>query len=300
MEPDRLHKLVKAQEVIDEYRKRCPSLFYKPHGGGQVQFHSARQVVRAMFPGNGWGKTRAMGTEAAWWIDHAHPYQETPDWPCIVIWFCTEFRQFELLRTQLEGECLSRGWNWNEQKHRYRWPNGAEMYVASYDRSWTHLQGINPDLICFDEMPPLALWREMLQRRRGKRKTRFVVAATATEGETWAEPEIFKPWQTHHEAEGLSIDQAREAQTHEWYWVWEHGGIDDNPGADAGDRKWYHSRTWSSAEEKRVRLFGGFGSYNGMPVFDPEALNLAFAALAKGRLVSLVVKHDRSHAPSAA
>lgn len=286
--PD-LIRLASASEMIEEARRRQPSLFYRPHNNGQIQFHSSRHVIRAMFPGNGWGKTRAMGTEVAWWLDHAHPYQDTPTWPIQAIWFCAEFRQFEILRVQLETECFSAGWVWNEQKHTYRWKGGDTMFVASYDRSWTHLQGINPDLILFDEQPPLPLWREMLQRRRGRRKTRFAVAATATEGESWMESEIYKPWVMHHEQQGLSIDRARDAQTHEFTWVWEHGGIDDNPGADAGDRRWYHTRTWASAEEKRVRLFGGFGSYNGMPVFDRDALNLAFSRLAKGRICSLVV-----------
>jgi hypothetical protein len=96
--------LLRDLEILEQAREKQPSLFYRPHDRGQIQFHKSPHIVRAMFPGNGWGKTRAMGTEVAWWIDHDHPYQPTPAWPVQIIWFCREFRQFDILKAQLETE----------------------------------------------------------------------------------------------------------------------------------------------------------------------------------------------------
>lgn len=290
-----------AWDLVESLRRRCPSLFYQPHDHGQVQFHQSTHTVRCLFPGNGFGKTRAVGTEAAWWIDHKHPYQTTPSWPIVAIWYCALYSQYEVLRPQLEEECLSAGWTWNEQKHRYEWPNDGRLYVFSCDTDWRGRMGFNPDLVIFDEQPPLALWREMTMRRRGKRSTRYCFAATAVDGESWMETEFYHPWLEHHKAAGVGLTQARQVQTHPRYWLWEIGGIDDNPGANADQRAWFHERTWSSAEEKRVRLRGGFGRFNGMPVFDAGAMSrmldeitAAEQVRGRSRLCSLVTSAGAS------
>jgi hypothetical protein len=57
-------------ELLDALPQDRPSEFCEPHERGQVQFHAAPHIVRAMFPGNGFGKTRAAGTEANWWLTH--------------------------------------------------------------------------------------------------------------------------------------------------------------------------------------------------------------------------------------
>jgi hypothetical protein len=50
---------------------RRPSDFYRPHTGGQRQFHQAPHIVRCLFPGNGFGKTTAAGNEVNWWVTTA-------------------------------------------------------------------------------------------------------------------------------------------------------------------------------------------------------------------------------------
>lgn len=267
--PESMVRGTKAAGVLAAYRQHKPTRWYTPHQQGQEQFHASKHTIRCLFPGNGWGKTTAAGCEVAYWVEHKHPYQPTPQWPVQILWFAQEFRQWELLRPQIEAECLPAGWNWNDQKHRYEWGDGSMVWVISCDRDWTYIQGINPDLCVFDEQPPLKLWREMQMRRRGRRKTRYIFAATATEGESWMEKELWQPWLDAH---GGSGEQARKEQRHEHIWVWDRGGIDSNPGADETDRKWYHQTTWSSDEEKRVRLHGGFGRFNGRPVFSLEGL----------------------------
>jgi phage terminase large subunit-like protein len=299
---DQAEEIAEALAAMEEAVRLRPTLAYRPHDfdeagrpTGQLQFHQARHVVRAMFPGNRWGKTRAMGSEAAWWIDHAHPYQPTPSGPVIILWFCPEFRQFDILRPQLEGECLTAGWRFNDQKHLYTWPDKSLLYILSYDRSWEHVQGINPDMVCFDEEPPLKLWREMMMRRPGRRATRYCLAATATKGETWMESTIFGPWRDHHEEQGVNLADAKIVQSHPYSWVWDEGSIEDNPGVRVEDRAWVDSITWSGDAEAKVRRRGGFARFNGNPVFLQKWIDalLADAALADSerggsRIVSVV------------
>ena len=257
-----------------------PLGWYISHQRGQRQFHEAPHIIRALWPGNGFGKTRAAGSEAAWWIAHRHPYQKTPRWPVQLIWCAETYKQFGILREQLQAECFGpersmwapKGWKYNKSEHRYDWPDGSSLWLISGDASWTHVQGINPDLVLFDEEPPRALWNEMRMRRRGKRKTRYCFAATATQGLTWMYSEVYLPWLRFHQELGLDELAAMREQKHFLTWAWPRGGIDDNPGADQGDRDYYHAQTFASDAEKQVRLGGGFADFSGLPVFDPAGL----------------------------
>ena len=218
----------------------------------------------------------------------AIPSSRSPRRPLIVIWCCETFKQFKILRSQLEAECFDRPWTFNKVDHTYSFTGGqipgSQMFLVSGDSSWTHIQGINPDLVIFDEEPPEALWNEMKMRRRGLRKTRYVFAATATQGMTWMHRDLYLPWLQHHAEAGPDRDRRRwTSRRHPRLWVWARGGINDNPGADAGDRDWYASQTFNSDAERQVRLGGGFADFTGTPVFDLRALEIQKPNLLDGQ-----------------
>jgi hypothetical protein len=277
----------RAAAVAEAY----PVTTYVPHQGGQAQFHAAPHTVRALYPGNGFGKTRAAGSEVAYYIYRLHPHLTPPDWPLIVVWCAETFKQFKILRSQLESECFGprrgpvypHGWLFNQSDNVYTWPGGDQMFLVSGDSDWRHVQGVNPDLVVFDEEPPAQMWREFQMRRRGKRKTRYIFAATATGGMTWMYDEIYLPWLDHHKLLQLTETQAIHEQKHPTIWCWPTGGIADNPGADQSDRDWYTSRRFGSKAEKAVRLGGGFRDFAGQMVFDEEGLELQRRGLAEGR-----------------
>lgn len=293
---------IELTEAVESNRIHEPTRFYRSHAEGQRQFHQAPHIIRALWPGNGFGKTRAMGTEAAWWATHRHPWQVTPKWPVVIIWACETYKQFEILRAQLDSECFGPergpatpgGWKFEKKNNCYVWPDGSKMFLISGDGSWTHIQGINPDLCCLDEEPPGKLWSELRMRRRGRRKTRFCFAATATQGLTWMYRDLYVPWLKHHQAAGMTVDQAVEAQTHPLTWAWPMGGIASNPGADAGDRAYYAAQTFASEAERSVRLFGGFADFSGQPVFDLAAMESMWSELTDGETGTLspVLKDD--------
>ncbi|WP_428936908.1 hypothetical protein [Fontivita pretiosa] len=285
-------QLAWRQQVCEKHRRLRPADYYNPHHGGQLQFHKAPHTVRCLFPGNGFGKTTAAGVEVNWWVTHSHPWQQIPRRPLIVIWCCETFKQFKILRTQLEEQCFDRPFRFNKGDNLYSFEGGpfpgSQMFLVSGDASWTHVQGINPDLVIFDEEPPEALWNEMKMRRRGLRKTRYCFAATATRGMTWMYRDLYVPWLKHHADQGLDELAAMCAQTHPTLWVWPRGGIDSNPGADRGDRAWYHSQTFNSDAERSVRLGGGFADFSGTPVFDLFALEQQLKNLQDGQVGAFV------------
>lgn len=267
-----LKRLHLARVLLDR-RGRSPIDWYEPHAHGQMQFHKALHKYRLLFPGNGWGKTTAMGAEAHWWATHTHPYQLTPPWPILSVWFVKLRVQFELIRQQLAETVMGSMATW--QNGHFRWPDGSKMYLGSADRGddWMKWAGAPLDLAMFDEPPPRRLWEEMTMRRRAKRKTRFVVAATAVDGDSWMEEVLYLPWLRHHQAMGMDEARAMAAQAFPSSFVWAMGGIQDNPAADQGDIDHYNEATAQMhPNERKVRLTGGFASWTGDPVFHPEAI----------------------------
>lgn len=277
---EQLRHRVELHQRVDLMRELRPWLFYKSGDTGQLQFHQAPHVYRCLWPGNGFGKTTAIGTEIAWWVHHCHPYQTTPRWPVNMVWCAETFKQFGMLRPQIEKDCFGperswrnpTGWKYNKSEHRYSWADGSVLWLISGDSEWTHVQGINPDAIWFDEEPPHALWNELKIRRRGAKKTRYHFAATATRGLTWMYRELYLPWLNLHQAMGLTEDQAMDTQQHPTTWAWTKGGIADNPGADRTDVAYYLNLEFASDAEKSVRMRGGFADFSGLPVFNAAAV----------------------------
>ncbi len=276
-------------DILDQVRRIRPSDFYEPHqvvehpeaareigqASGQLQFHESDHIVRVAAPGNGWGGTTAMGCEIDAWCRHTNRWQVTPDRPIVALWCCPQFKQFEIVKNNLIEYCFGTIPTYKEsgtKGPRFEWPDGSVCYIISYDRQWQYIQGIELDLCAFDEQPPRSLWGELQQRRRGKKKTRYICKATQTKGWSWMGEQIYKPWLEYHRDLGLTEDEAHDHQLHPEYWVWPSGGIHDNPVADQEDIEWYTSRPWRHARERKVRIWGGFESWIGDPVFDIDAL----------------------------
>ena len=271
---ERVRNKIAVRRMLRDRKGIRPSSDYRPHTGGQEQFHASVHNIRALFPGNGWGKTIALGCEIDHWCRHTSRWQPTPPWPLICLWFGKSQDQLDLQRQSLARHCFGPLVRYKESDDRFVWEDGSflQMGLASTASDWQRWQGIAADLIAFDEQPTLGLYREMQMRRRGERDTRYILAATATEGITWMYAEIAKPWLEFHQGLGLDEDAAMREQRHPSIFCWTKGGIDDNPGATEEQRRHYHSRTWSSEKERKVRLFGGFESWVGDPVFDEKAV----------------------------
>jgi len=268
-------RLIRIEQSLDRLASLRPRWNITPHSNGQIQCLQSRHKIRVAIPGNGWGKTTTMAMAVDMLIQKDDPFN--PDllapWPMVVVWVCQKFQQLDILRHQLEDEVWTRPYQWNQSKHKYVWPNGGELHIVSGDSDWEHIQGIPVDMVCFDEHPDRKLWNELMFRRRGKRKTRYMVAATMTLGMTWFIREVVQDWEQWHKLRGLTAEAARLEQTHPDVWVWDAGGIEDNPAMSADDVKHYKSISFASDKELRVRLKGGYADFSGDQVFDQDSLD---------------------------
>lgn len=256
-----------------DMRRDRPSNYYDPHKKGQDQFHRAPHRTRALFPGNRWGKTTALGVEVNCYVTHNQRFHAIPTHKTQVMWFCVDFGQFEALQPQLHARCFDAGYKYNETKHIYEWP-GGELLVKSDERDWKNIQGTNPDLIVIDEECPLELFRELGARTFGDRDTRIIVGATATTmSGSWMEKELYRKWLDLHLGMGLDERAAMLEQRHPEIWCWPRGGIGDNPSMDEAKVSRWKAQTWASEKEKKVRDEGGFETSVGDPVFDPSGID---------------------------
>ena len=268
----------------EERRTASPSQFYvmgrqdwPVEDRYHYSFHRSPHRIRALFLGNGSGKTSAAAIEANWWLQHQHPYQIDVNSivDVRVLWICQTFKQMDMLQTQLETECLSKGWRYDGTKHQYIWEKlRSKLTVFSNDGDWSSVQGVPVDLVIIDEECDGRLWRELQMRRRARKQTRYVISATATQGRRWMYQEVYVPWLDHHKRLGLDESQAMRVQSHPRIWCWPQGGIDDNPGRREGDEQNYIDvLAMASPAERQVRLKGGFQDFNAAPVFDLQVLD---------------------------
>ena len=189
-----------------------------------------------------------------------------PDRPTTAVWFCQKYQQYEIMRPEMES-LFTRGWKWKDQKKHYEWPNGSRLFLLSSDSDWTAIQGIQLDMVYFDEQPDRKFWNEMMYRRRGKSKTRYMVAATMTQGITWFVTSVVKPWEQRMIELGLTAEEALARQPDKKYFVWNVGGLMDNPSMTTDDVEHYESVSSASEKEREVRLKGGYADFAGASVF---------------------------------
>lgn len=236
-----------------------------------------------MAPSNGWGGTMAMGCEVDNWMRHLSRWGPTPDGRLTAIWFCAKYDQFEVLRRELlEPKCFGALAKFGSSRFgspQYQWPDGSTLHVGSYEGDFKQFEGVEPDLLIFDEPPPRALWSTQMVRLRTAKphSGRVICKATQILGWTWMADEIYVPWLNFHRKMGLDEEQAMIEQRMEFLWCWPRGSIYDNPYLTAEYRRFLQGQFFGSPREKRVRLFGGFESFASDPVFDEAAIEEARA-----------------------
>lgn len=275
---------------LEEIKRQTPGEFYEPHHtcpatspraglpSGQLQFHLARHKIRVMAPSNGWGGTRALGCEVDAWMRHTNRWQRTPDGPLTMLWYCRKYEQFEVLRQDLlEPHCFGTFARLGTSKFgspQYQWPDGGVLHIGSYEGAATQFEGIEPDAIIFDEPPPKALWDTSMVRLRTSKpySGKAWCKATQIEGWSWMADDLYIPWLRHHEEQGLDEEAAMSAQLMEFLWLWPRGSVWDNPYLTEDYRRFLLQQRFSGPKERKVRTEGGFESFNGDAVFDPDAM----------------------------
>ena len=103
--------------------------------------------------------------------------------------------------------------------------------------------------------------------------TRYMIAATATQGLGWTH-DLYQEWRKGHESLGvLDEREMMRRQLLPDLFVWPQGGHRDNPLATAVSWQRYLDKTAGfNKAERHVRLHGGFRDFASTPVFDLDRL----------------------------
>lgn len=231
-------ELLKQESVLETF---------KPHKG-QASFLEAKQRIRCMFSGNGFGKTTALTIDLVYTHLERHPYRDTVN--VRHSWFLiTGFDKVEDYWNEIKRWCPpSKLPTVNKMGtsaiKRLEWPNGSVTTFYSHDQDSGKLEGTNIDALFCDEPPPRDLW---VAAYRGLRNNPdyFIVIAGTPIAEPWLYTEIYQPWALKKDPNIFIIQGA----THE------------NP---------YLSKQWIedfksrlTEDEVRTRLYGEFSHLQG-------------------------------------
>lgn len=270
--------LKRARELIDlevglqALRLQRPWEWYQPHAK-QLAFHKARQRVRALYPGNRFGKTSAAAMEALWFATGTHPYWPTRKSPGDVIWSCPGFAQFKILLPKLRALIWGPLPKWRESDNCLEFPGGGRVWAWSRERDWTTLKGISPRAIIFDEDALEALWNESKTRGYGEDEMSTIITTTPTEAMgTFMETDVYQPWLEYHQERGQTEEEANTRQLHPRIFCITRGGIADNPALAHRVEEFRAEKFTGGTAEWEVRNHGGFRFIGTTGVFDADTL----------------------------
>jgi hypothetical protein len=201
-----LTKLSRAEKLalidaIEEKQRRAlerrPS--YSPNPG-QLPVHQSKAKIRAVFAGNGGGKTALGVNEALWAANGYNPitkeYTPVPARVIVVLdqprkiddlWLPEIKKWYPLKQDQLH----KRGKPYYEQ---IRFDNGSEILFMFHDMDDMVYESIELDYAIFDEPPPRKVYVGLRRGGRKKgRQSRYLIIGTPIAA-AWLRKEIYEPW----------------------------------------------------------------------------------------------------------
>lgn len=220
---------------------------FKPHTGQQA-FLSSKARLRALFSGNGFGKTTAVCIDLVYTHTRSHPYRDSNR--VVHSWFIvpgldkTEDYWNEIKRWCPPTKLPKPNKMGTSGIRRLEWPNGTITTFYSHDQDAGKLEGTNIDALYCDEPPPRSLWIAAFRGLRNNPEY-FVVLAGTPISEPWLYEEVYQPGMSKKDP-NIFISQ---------------GSTYDNPHLSKDWVKDFESRL--SDDEKRVRLHGEFAHLQG-------------------------------------
>lgn len=169
----------------------------------QQAVHKSKAFIRALFSGNGVGKTTACLQEAIWTATGTHPEKETariPNTTIIVLddaskadtVYWTELRKKrwydpEKIKTEKHGRSYTVEWIF---------PNGSNIIFMTHQMDEEKWESIQCAGIIFDEPPPRFIFAALLRGQREKDMRPWIMFAGTPRGRNapWMYKEIYRPW----------------------------------------------------------------------------------------------------------
>jgi len=206
LNPEQIKKLSRDQLLLyHEYvkevkrRQRDRREAYKPNRG-QLPVHQSQAKIRAVFSGNGAGKTALGANEAVWAATGFNPltnsFTKVPARVIVVLDDPDKVR--DLWIPEIEK------WHnidlWEKRKNGKPYlnelvaPNGSSIKFMFHLQEELKFESIEADLCCFDEPPPRHVWIGLLRGgRKAGRQARYLFIGTPLSG-SWLSKDIYEPW----------------------------------------------------------------------------------------------------------
>lgn len=183
-----------------ERRKRLRRASYVPNDG-QTPVHSSRKPVRAVFTGNGGGKTAMGANEAIWALEGYNPitktHTPTPSRGIIVldnpdkvadVWL-PELQKWTIIDE--EKQCEKRG---KPYYTRMTHENGSEILFMFHDQHPVRFESIEADWVIFDEPPPRKIYVALMRGLRKKGSVPWLLFLGTPIAAAWMRKELWEPW----------------------------------------------------------------------------------------------------------
>lgn len=195
-----LADLIALAEETERYSR--PFGFYEENPV-QARVHRSQSFIRALFSGNGVGKTTACINEAKWSATGTHPYRENSKVPNTTIIVLDDPGKAD---TVYMAEIKKKKWydltKLKLEKHgrpyttEVIFPNGSNWIFMSHDVAESKWESIQCAAVIFDEPPPRFIFIALLRGMREKGTKPWIMFAGTPIGRyaPWMYHEIYKPW----------------------------------------------------------------------------------------------------------
>jgi len=204
---EELAELIQVASQVEKIEQTTQS--YAPNPV-QERVHRSGAFIRALFSGNGVGKTTACIQEALWTSQGIHPFRETARLPNTVIIVLDDSskadtvyikqlrkkRWYDVSKLKLEKH----GRSYTQE---VIFPNGSNWIFMTHEMAEDKWESIECACVIFDEPPPRFIFIALLRGMREKDMRPWIMFAGTPRGRyaPWMYREIYRPWKFKEDAE---------------------------------------------------------------------------------------------------
>lgn len=200
MSEEELGELIQAASQVEKHEQTTQG--YKPNPV-QERVHASGAFIRALFSGNGVGKTTACIQEAIWTATGTHPHRQTARIPNTTIIVLDDSSKAD---TVYMAQLRKKRWydvsRLTLDKHGRSYtqevifPNGSNWIFMTHEMAEDKWESIECAAVIFDEPPPRFIFVALMRGQREKDMRPWMMFAGTPRGRNapWMYREIFRPW----------------------------------------------------------------------------------------------------------
>lgn len=190
-------------DILQEKKRRLrdKKAVYKPNEG-QARVHQSKKWLRAVFAGNGSGKTALAANEALWAALGYNPvtgsFSRVP--ARVIVLLDDPYKADTLWLPELmkwhnidaEKQVHKKGKPYTSQ---ISFPNGSEIMFMSHNQEPLAFESIEADYLIMDEPPPRGVYVALIRGLRKPGRKPWVLLVGTPIAASWMRQEILEPWE---------------------------------------------------------------------------------------------------------